>query len=88
MRPTTTILGRASFHRVSPSLCSSSHRILLPEFRSTHDWLRERSTAISYEIEIAAFPDVCIIEAEPEFPGITGSQTVTAALGTRAGVKS
>ena len=38
-----------------------------------------------YEIEIAAFPDVCIIEAEPEFPGITGSQTVTAALGTRAG---
>lgn len=32
-----------------------------------------------YEIvEVAAFPDVCVIEAEPEFPGITGSQTVTA----------
>ena len=38
-----------------------------------------------YEIVgIAAFPDVCAIEAEPEFPGITGSLTVSA-LGTRSG---
>jgi type II secretory pathway pseudopilin PulG len=39
-----------------------------------------------YELaEVAAFPDVCMIEAEPEFPGITGSRTVTASLSTRSG---
>ena len=39
-----------------------------------------------YEIvDGAAFPEVCVIEAEPEFPGITGSRTVTATLATKSG---